>query len=938
MGKVRSAPGAPRKEGFNKSGHSMNPDRPTEGLKGVGKPRTKGTIKRLQMYRNFKAKRDKTGKILTPAPFQGWLPSGTRARVEPNQKWFGNSRVISQGALQKFQDEFGAAIKNPYQVVMKPTNLPITLLNEKAKHARVHLLDTEGFDKTFGPKKQRKRVNLKFNDLETFSKVVEENAEKYDESKDIDRVREDSGIKDGQREWIFGAGMSRRIWNELYKVIDSSDVLLQILDARDPMGTRSPYVEKFLREEKPHKHLIFILNKVDLVPNWVTQRWVAILSAEYPTIAFHASMTHPFGKGSLINLLRQFAKLHIDKKQISVGLIGYPNVGKSSVINTLRAKKVCKVAPIAGETKVWQYITLMRRIFLIDCPGIVYPSAETDTEKVLKGVVRVELVQNPEDYIEEVIKRVRKEYLIKTYKVDGWTTATDFLEKLAARTGKLLKKGEPDISQVAKMVLNDWQRGKLPFYIAPEGFEVPLSKQQVVESKETLASNVEEKKDEAEQESIITKSNDDIEKPALTVNKLVIAQDFAKIRVGLQFDNEEDVKPLEEVVIPENLQGIDEQSEDSKTQNGDDDENEDENKDNDVDDSDSEISNFYSGDENVCSDVEDHLTNDAETILENKRKRLQVASGTFTVEEVPQKNKKHKEAQIHKAKLTAKQRRALERAQKRTKTGSNFYEVSNMSSGSESDDDYMPEEPEKLSEEESADEETDLQFEKELEHKTNKRKSAQSVKGKKKQKTKTGVQEVIDDTKKEPNENLVTTNPEEEKKREEDLWAKFLEGTDTKPKPITKELNTQPLDKATESKKEDDGKNDKQELGDKDRERRIFEFAGETIVVENNTIKEKIKTPESADTVKKLEGPSRGRGGGLSNLLGQLNKKNKLSTLEKSKLDWNTYKKEEGIEEEIVNHNKGKAGYLDRRDFLERTDVRQYEIERDLRMSKRSNR
>ncbi|XP_050351537.1 nucleolar GTP-binding protein 2 [Nymphalis io] len=671
MGKVRSAPGAPRKEGFNKSGHSMNPDRPIEGLKGVGKPRTKGTIKRLQMYRNFKAKRDKTGKILTPAPFQGWLPSGTRARVEPNQKWFGNSRVISQGALQKFQEEFGAAIKNPYQVVMKPTNLPITLLNEKAKHARVHLLDTEGFDKTFGPKKQRKRVNLKFNDLETLSKVVEENTEKYDESKDVDRVREDSGMKEGQREWIFGAGMSRRIWNELYKVIDSSDVLLQILDARDPMGTRSPYVEKFLREEKPHKHLIFILNKVDLVPNWVTQRWVAILSAEYPTVAFHASMTHPFGKGSLINLLRQFAKLHIDKKQISVGLIGYPNVGKSSVINTLRAKKVCKVAPIAGETKVWQYITLMRRIFLIDCPGIVYPSAETDTEKVLKGVVRVELVQNPEDYIEEVIKRVRREYLIKTYKVDGWTTATEFLEKLAARTGKLLKKGEPDVPSVAKMVLNDWQRGKLPFYVAPEGFEIPLSKQpNDAGAKETMTKNVEEKKDETQQEVIATETNDDTVKAPLIVNKLVIAQDFAKIRVGLQFDNEDDVKPLEKVDIPEELQGIDEQNE-TKSQNGDD-QNDINNEDSEED---SDISSFYSGDENVCSDVEDYLTNDPETVKENKKRKLEVASGTFTVEEITKE--KQNKAPV-KAKMTAKERRALERAQKRTKTGSNFYEVSNV--------------------------------------------------------------------------------------------------------------------------------------------------------------------------------------------------------------------------------------------------------------------
>lgn len=672
MGKVRSAPGAPRRQGFNKGAHSMNPDRPTEGLKGVAKPRTKGTIKRLQMYRNFKAKRDKTGKILTPAPFQGWLPSGTQARVEPNQKWFGNSRVISQNALQKFQDEFGAAVKNPYQVIMKPTNLPITLLNEKAKNARVHLLDTEGFDRTFGPKKQRKRVNLKFGDLQSLSKAVEENIENYDETKDIDRVREDTGVKEGQRDWVFGAGMSKRIWNELYKVIDSSDVLLQVLDARDPMGTRSPYVEKFLRDEKRHKHLIFILNKVDLVPNWVTQRWVAILSAEFPTVAFHASMTHPFGKGSLINLLRQFAKLHIDKKQISVGLIGYPNVGKSSVINTLRSKKVCKVAPIAGETKVWQYITLMRRIFLIDCPGIVYPSAETDTEKVLKGVVRVELVQNPEDYIEEVIKRVRKEYLVKTYKVDAWDTATEFLEKLAFRSGKLLKKGEPDVSQVARMVLNDWQRGKLPFYVAPEGFEIPLSKQNEDISTIIEVDKEQEKKDDKVPETVSDADKDrqdNTDKP-IYINKLIVAQDFAKIRVGLQFDNDDDVRPLEKMSIPKNLEGIDDEN---ITKNYD---STSVNEGTIADPDSSDISDFYSEDENKCSDVEDYLTNNTETVKELRRKRLEAASGEFTVEDIPQNHKKFKVGS--EKTLTAKQRRAIERAQKRTKTGSNFYEVSNV--------------------------------------------------------------------------------------------------------------------------------------------------------------------------------------------------------------------------------------------------------------------
>ncbi|XP_069695888.1 uncharacterized protein Ns2 [Periplaneta americana] len=475
MAKTKSTSKAPRKEGFNRSGHSMNPERKTEGLKGVAVVRSKSTIKRLQMYRNFKPKRNKIGQIISPAPFQGKLASGTIARVEPNQKWFGNSRVITQNALQKFQKELGVAVKDPYQVIMRPTKLPITLLNEKVKHARVHLLDTESFEDVFGSKKRRKKPNLKIRSLDELSQIAAESSEAYDVNKDRDLIREDLGIKDSPREWIMAAGQSKRIWNELYKVIDSSDVVLQVLDARDPIGTRSPHIEKYLHTEKPHKHLIFILNKVDLVPTWVTQRWVAVLSAEYPTVAFHASLTHPFGKGSLINLLRQFAKLHIDKKQISVGFIGYPNVGKSSVINTLRSKKVCKVAPIAGETKVWQYITLMRRIYLIDCPGVVYPSAESDTEKVLKGVVRVELVETPEDYIPSVLERVKREYMAKTYKVQDWESPQDFLEKLATRMGKLLKGGEPDISAVARIVLNDWQRGKLPFYVFPPGFEVPLS-------------------------------------------------------------------------------------------------------------------------------------------------------------------------------------------------------------------------------------------------------------------------------------------------------------------------------------------------------------------------------------------------------------------------------------------------------------------------------
>lgn len=101
--------------------------------KGGNNMRTKATIDRLRMYKNFKPVRDRAGKIIKPAPFQGWVSSGTQARIEPNRKWFGNTRVIAQNALQTFQEEMGKAANDPYKLILKPTNLPTNILTEKAK-------------------------------------------------------------------------------------------------------------------------------------------------------------------------------------------------------------------------------------------------------------------------------------------------------------------------------------------------------------------------------------------------------------------------------------------------------------------------------------------------------------------------------------------------------------------------------------------------------------------------------------------------------------------------------------------------------------------------------------------------------------------------------------------------------------------------------------
>lgn len=491
------------------SNASNNPDRVAK--KGDTHARDKATINRLNMYK-ARPVRTKTGKLVGGAYMSRALPKNPR--IEPNRRWFGNTRTVGQKELETFREELQNAQGNPYQFLMRSGKVPYGLLKDPERQARMHVLEVESFSDVFGPKRRRKRPNLNLAagasaDMDSFAAAVDEREESYEESKDRN-VKTELDYRSLVLDPIFEKGQSKRIWSELYKVVDSSDVLIQVLDVRDPMGTRSRQIEQHLKKDRKHKHLIFVLNKCDLVPTWVTARWVKVLSREYPTLAFHASITHPFGKGSLIQLLQQFAKLHQDRKQICVGFIGYPNVGKSSVINTLRSKKVCNVAPIPGETKVWQYITLFRRIFLIDCPGVVHASNDSETDIVLKGVVRVENLKNADDYIEELLKRVKPEYITKTYGIATWKDSEDFLSQYAVKSGKLLKKAEPDLNTVAKMVLYDWLRGNIPYFVPP-----PFDDDEQTNGK------------------------------AAALDGIHVAQKFGNIRVAMDFNEEELAVPKE---------------------------------------------------------------------------------------------------------------------------------------------------------------------------------------------------------------------------------------------------------------------------------------------------------------------------------------------------------------------------------------------------------
>ncbi|XP_057542668.1 nuclear/nucleolar GTPase 2 [Amaranthus tricolor] len=485
------------KKKADKPKHSLDVNRANKNGSGSNK-RTAATVRRLKMY-NTCPERNAEGKILRITFGSDKKPD---TRIQPDRRWFGNTHTIDQEKLEYLRKELRSRLSNNYECVLKGKNLPMSLLNDLPKQQRVHLLDTEPFEDVFGKKGKRKRPKLLASDYQSLVQKADSLQDKF-EQKNEARLStegdEEDGFRDLVRHTMFEKGQSKRIWGELYKVIDSSDVVVQVLDARDPQGTRCYHLEKHLKENCSHKHMVFLLNKCDLIPSWATKGWLKVLSKEFPTIAFHASVTKPFGKGSLLSVLRQFARLKSDKQAISVGFVGYPNVGKSSVINTLRTKNVCKVAPIPGETKVWQYITLTKRIYLIDCPGVVYQNSDSETDIVLKGVVRVANLHDAAEHIGEVLKRVKKEHLERAYKIRDWVDENDFLLKLCKLTGKLLKGGEPDLMTAAKMVLFDWQRGKIPFFVPPP--------QQVDDKSEEPNVTGDDKKGETETEEDKEKSS-----------------------------------------------------------------------------------------------------------------------------------------------------------------------------------------------------------------------------------------------------------------------------------------------------------------------------------------------------------------------------------------------------------------------------------------------
>ncbi|KAJ9121589.1 hypothetical protein QFC22_002208 [Naganishia vaughanmartiniae] len=294
----------------------------------------------------------------------------------------------------------------------------------------------------------------------------------------------------------------RAFARELKKVIDRSDVIIQVLDARDPEGTRSKWVEDEVRKrEADGKRLIGIVNKIDLVPRSNLEAWLKHLRLSFPVLPFKSSTQSQrsnlsqahvptasgtgdasipstaasMGAPSLLRLLKQYA-LSRPHQTLTVGIIGYPNVGKSSLINSLKRSRACAVAAQPGKTRIIQEVMLDKGVKVLDCPGVVledfgaHQEGEEERrrrlgEVMLRNCIKVEEIEDPIAPVEAILSRVEMSVMQGLYPgLQNYRNVTEFLVQIALTTGRLKGQGIPNLEAAAVMVLRHWNDGKIPFY------------------------------------------------------------------------------------------------------------------------------------------------------------------------------------------------------------------------------------------------------------------------------------------------------------------------------------------------------------------------------------------------------------------------------------------------------------------------------------------
>ncbi|HLC98349.1 MAG TPA: GTPase [Candidatus Nanoarchaeia archaeon] len=242
-------------------------------------------------------------------------------------------------------------------------------------------------------------------------------------------------------------------WEHVNIVLRLADIVIEVLDAREIAASRQKALEEKVR--RLGKKLLYVITKCDLVPKEEVQQ-----AAHQLQPSVFISSTEKWGTTILKKKLLEIGK----GEKITIGIVGYPNVGKSSLINALAGRHAARVSPESGFTKGMQRIRVSPKILLLDTPG-VFPREERAKEGleaaryVKIGAVDYGKLRDPETAALQLLtdekERIRTHYSLQEEEPE------EILEALAKKFKKVRKGGFPDSEAAARLLLKEWQAGKI---------------------------------------------------------------------------------------------------------------------------------------------------------------------------------------------------------------------------------------------------------------------------------------------------------------------------------------------------------------------------------------------------------------------------------------------------------------------------------------------
>lgn len=261
-------------------------------------------------------------------------------------------------------------------------------------------------------------------------------------------------------QWYPGhmAKASRQIREKL-KLID---IVVEVLDARLPIASKNPDIDQYTE----HKRHLVLLNKADLADPDQNQKWADYLKGRDGVD--EVMLYNAFDQKKKPEMVAKLRSLNPkDKKQLKCLICGIPNVGKSTIINSLIGKKKTQIGNKPGVTKGQQWLTAPDGLMLLDTPGILWPKfedPEVGVHLAWIGSIK-DTIFEKENIAVDLLKFLVEHYpqdVAALYKIDLEDKRLfEIFDAVAKSRGLLLRGGEYDYFRTSEMLLNDFKNGKV---------------------------------------------------------------------------------------------------------------------------------------------------------------------------------------------------------------------------------------------------------------------------------------------------------------------------------------------------------------------------------------------------------------------------------------------------------------------------------------------